>query len=95
MYNLICNPFFLYFSIHVFVVIFKQKARKSSPHPQTIIKLNPMNSPRTPPHSARKELNGYASSSLRTRMLSLTNMGHSKVEPFIPVFMWPSSCNFA
>ena len=39
-----------------------------------IIKLNPMNNPRTPPQSATRERNEYASASFRTSIVGLANI---------------------
>ena len=84
--------FLFYFLFIVLRKITSEKNEKSSIHPHIIRKLKPMNRPRVPPQSARSELKGYASSSLRTRMLSLENIGQSCVVPFTCFFNFPVSC---
>ena len=44
-----------------------------------IIKLNPMNNPRTPPQSATRERKGYASASFRTSIVGLANVKANNV----------------
>ena len=71
---------------YLYPTLFVIHTRRFITHPQAMRKLNPTNKPRTPPQSARRELRGNANSSLLTRILLLTNIGHTSVVPLICFF---------
>ena len=82
-----CDRFVCFSSrFYLYPTLFVIHTRRFITHPQAMRKLNPTNKPRTPPQSARRELRGNANSSLLTRILLLTNIGHTSVVPLICFF---------
>ena len=59
---------------------------KSKSHSQIIRKLNPRKSPRIPPQSATRDMNGNTSTSFLIKIFSLVNIGNSfnPWDPHIP-----------